>query len=288
MSSNFIKGGFVQNSGEAVKIDNNELMRKRLEALRALNIVDIPDAPPPDGFVEGLDPVTVSRLVEDADSLGEDEADAPKIIHSSADARLEEANAEAERIVKEAMEQADAIREEAKKEGFDLGHTEGYDAGYEEGKLDADKYLNEELQKQQSYLENTENELAAEYKEMEKEMEPMLIDKLCEIYEHIIGISLEDSKNTVVYLLNRALSSMDGSEKYIIHVSSEDAEFVKSNIEILCKASGAGPERIEIVPDNSLSKNGCLIETDGGIFDIGLDTQLDLLSKQLKIISING
>ena len=42
---------------------------------------------------------------------------------------------------------------------------------------------------------------------------------------------------------------------------------------------------IDIVEDNTLSQNECLIETENGIFDCGLGTQLSELKQQLVLLS---
>lgn len=42
---------------------------------------------------------------------------------------------------------------------------------------------------------------------------------------------------------------------------------------------------VEIIEDFTLSKNECMIETEGGIFDCGLGTELRELSAKLKLLS---
>ena len=42
---------------------------------------------------------------------------------------------------------------------------------------------------------------------------------------------------------------------------------------------------MEVIEDISLRKNECLIETEGGIFDCGLGTQLAELSRKLRLLS---
>ena len=46
-----------------------------------------------------------------------------------------------------------------------------------------------------------------------------------------------------------------------------------------------GNATMEIIEDVSLHKNECLIETEGGIFDCGLGTQLSELTRKLKLLS---
>ena len=306
MSSNLLKGGyFTGYNSETVTIDNNEIIKKKLEEIRRNNITSSAnnDENPniSEGFTEGITPMQVSLLTDDeqpGDSLEENDNsgikfhDKPRIIgdvtsmisadtiNATIDKALREASEEAARIIEEAKNEADNLRKEA----YDIGQEEGYKHGISR----ADSEIESKINKLEAEYNAKEDALKAQYDELLNEIEPKLISKLTDIYEHVIGVNLSDSTSTVMYLLNRALGEMDGNRSYIIHVSSEDVERLKTKIDVLSKASGVSIESIEIMEDHSLEKNGCMIETDRGIFDIGLDTQLNLLSKQLRILSFNG
>ena len=45
---------------------------------------------------------------------------------------------------------------------------------------------------------------------------------------------------------------------------------------------------LEIVEDRTLNKNECLIETEDGIFDCSLSTQLTELKRKLQLLSYTG
>ena len=45
---------------------------------------------------------------------------------------------------------------------------------------------------------------------------------------------------------------------------------------------------VEIVEDMTLGKGECMIETESGIFDCGLGTQLSELRQKLKLLSYEG
>ncbi len=50
--------------------------------------------------------------------------------------------------------------------------------------------------------------------------------------------------------------------------------------------TGLAPDtRLEFLEDGTLSKGQCRLETDGGIFDCSLDTQLASLKKELQILA---
>ena len=57
---------------------------------------------------------------------------------------------------------------------------------------------------------------------------------------------------------------------------------------ILSAGAVAPNATVEIVKDITLGKGECLIETEGGIFDCGLGTQLSELRQKLKLLSYEG
>ena len=277
LSKNLVKSGnVIVSSDNKVTIDNNEIIKKRLEFLKEQKIINVlPNEEEEktdcseDGFVPGIDPLKVDALLaDDSEIAGKNMM------------LLEQADEKAENIVKEAECRAEEIRKTA--------HDEGYDAGYSEGMKAAEDYLNNERRKNDEVLSQKEFELNAEYDKALNELEPLLIDKLTEIYEHVLGVSLSDSTAIVLFLLKKSLSSMDSGKNYTVHVSKDDYDYVKDNKASILKVCGILPDNLAIIEDHSLKKNDCMIETDGGIFDVGLDTQLSLLKKQLKILSMES
>ena len=53
----------------------------------------------------------------------------------------------------------------------------------------------------------------------------------------------------------------------------------------LLTSAVAGNSTVDIVEDLTLAKNECIIETDGGIFDCGLGTQLAELKQKLMLLA---
>lgn len=281
MSRSIVKGGYVVVSpSNYVTIDSNELIKQKLEEIKNKQLEVVEDESEPegaDGFVEGLDSLQVARLVGDMD---EEEATSNVIHPVDLGKAIEEAEAEAARIISEAENEAISIRDNAKNDGYSAGYNDGMSAGGQE--------IDELRMKLQQEYEAKNRELEDRYRKLGEELEPALVDKLSDIYEHIIGIELADSKTTVMYLLKKALGTMDSNKNYIIHVSEMDYEDVKTHLMDISKNSGIVIDNIEIIEDHSLEKNGCMIESDGGIFEVGLDTQMTLLSKQLRILSMQS
>ncbi len=280
MSRNFIKGGYVVvSSKEKVTIDHNEKIAKHLEELAACQRREEADAENDgegfsEGFVEGIAPSKVELLTQDVSLLPSK--------------TLEETNEECEAILREAKEEADRILAEAKAElerKEALAAENGYQRGYEEGFKAAEGDCQNKYDGLLQELNKKSRELDSEYQRKVEELEPAMVDTLTDIYEHVLGISLAEEKKTILFLLNRALQNMESGRNYMIHVSMEDYEEVVANKETIASGSGISEEAIDIIEDNTMKKNDCLIESDCGIFDCGLGVQFALLKKQLKILS---
>ena len=123
MSNLFKYGNAVIKNDDKLVIDSNKLIEKILSDKNATaNYASRAAKPDPDGFVCGLDAATVEQLVDDEPYSTEEES-------ARAMQLLDDAREKASGIVKEADEQAEAIRKDA--------YDNGYAKGMEEAQNDA-------------------------------------------------------------------------------------------------------------------------------------------------------
>jgi len=295
-----IKRAFIKvEDTEKLLIDSNRLVSDKMEELAKASFVplngDYAEGEGSDEFTEGLVADRVEMLVGDQDPEGADgEGPAPSNVirnneeneaaaraameeamaQAQADAEnlMAEANEQAQAIIAEANEQAGSIREEARNQGFTAGHDEGYQAGLQEAKALKNEY--------QSMITGLEEE----YRKKMEELEPMFVDTLTDIYEHIFRVSFSESKEVIFHLIQNAVRKVEGGDTLLIHVSKDDYGYVSmQKKELLSGITGA--EEAEIVEDMTLKSNECFIETGGGIFDCSLETQLTGLKRELMLLS---
>lgn len=282
------KAGWVRVADEdKCVIDSNALVAERIEEwenLRRANASALPSFDEEDG--EGDEEFTSGIGGEELDALFDDGEGAfgvikaadiagPNLeeIEAQAQAILEEARAEAERILADARSQGESLRADAVEEG----NRHGFEEGYERGMAEADG-LKQELAERKRALE-------AEYDELLENLEPRFIETITDIYSHIFGVDLMDNRDILVHLIDSTLRKVESSRTFIVHVSADDYPHVNMQKQTLMEGAVAGRGLIEIIEDIALSKGDCLIETDGGIFDCGVGTQLEELTKKLQVLS---
>lgn len=286
--SGVLKSGWIRlNQTNTRVIDTNALVENKLKEIsNKLAAETNKDEGFTDGFMQGIDAVQVAELV------GEVEDTAP-IISEPAGPTSEELLAKAAEEINSMKEQAVREIEQARKKALEEGRKEGYEKGFEQGKQEGFKAGHEdglnsvEAQKEEMLAQISEKEMLfeEEFQKKVNELEPMFIDTITGIYEHIFNVSLKNSRDLVVHLIGNTMRNIEGNSGYLVHVSKDDYPFVSMQKKELVKGTSIALEAVDIIEDATLQKCECTIETGNGVFDCSLGTQLEALNEELRLLS---
>lgn len=281
LSSNLYKAGFIHLGESARVIDMNEILEQRLkeEAQRRSRQPERELAAAQDGFTEGLDAEKVDVLLEpDAEAASMQNAsiqEQEQLNREIEAARNELASLQAQ--IEQEKEQAQLEIEQMKAKTFEEANEQGYQEGYRKG-MDSVQ----ELQKQYE-AERLQQE--QEYQKKLEEMEPMMVDTLCDVYSHIFKVEAKEHKELVLKLLQDTLLKVDSTGSIMIHVAKEDYAYVQEQKAALLEEAGMQSGSVEIVSDATLARAQCMIETEGGVYDCSLDTELAELKRRLMLLA---
>ena len=281
MSSNLYKAGFVHLGEDARVIDMNAILEKRLkeEAERRSRQPEHELVAAQDGFTEGLNAEKVDVLLEpDAEAASLQNAsiqEQEQLKQEIEEARNELASLQAQ--IEQEKEQAQLEIDQMKAKAFEEANEQGYQEGYRKG-LDSVQ----ELQKQ---CEDERLQQEQEYQKKLEEMEPLMVDTLCDVYSHIFKVEAKEHKELVLKLLQDTLLKVDGTGSVIVHVAKEDYAYVQEQKGALLEEAGMQSGSVEIVSDAALARAQCMIETEGGVYDCSLDTELAELKRRLMLLA---
>lgn len=299
MSSNVVKGYSIVGMGTQGEdkriIDTNTLAAKKLEVLASVlsqGNGSETTAPRQSGFIAGLAAEDVTDMLtadaQDAEELsdGQEMAEAeeePEPVLTAEDilreanykagAIVEDAKAQAQEILANATAEADRMRREAK--------DVGYDEGFQSGNAKAEALLDVK----QRELEERGTTLEREYAELFENVEMQLVDTITGIYEHIFKTELSSYRDILIHLIGSTMRAIEGGRDFVIHVSKEDYPYVSMQKKFILEGCATANISVEIIEDSTLNKNDCMIETESGIFDCGLSTQLHELRQRLQLLS---
>ncbi len=282
MSSNLVKKIYTVVSQEenARVIDNNTRYQQRIEelAVRMQNSES-------EGFVAGLAADYVEVLPEDAGEFEESEVAQPQQTRSSvevetllADAKteaqaiLEEARAEAEQMLAAARIRGENEKTQILAQAREQGFQEGLQRAQEQADMAERKY-----REQAAALE-------AEFQQQIDVLEPMFVDTITDVYEHIFHVELDSYREILTHLITNTIRKLEGGREFLVHVSKDDYAYVSMQKKQILSLLAANCN-VDVVEDMTLDKNQCMIETENGIYDCGLGTQLAELKRKLMLLA---
>jgi len=163
------------------------------------------------------------------------------------------AQEKARQIIEEALREQDSIRERARQEGNAQGLAEW------------NRVLTAAHQRADELTNNWEE---------------TMLRLSVRVAEKIIGEQLRVHPETIVEIIREVMKNIRPGKRLTIQVNQADAQQARARIDRIKDGLSTSSE-IEIVASGSVSPGGCLIESELGIIDARLETQLKCLEEAL-------
>ncbi len=166
---------------------------------------------------------------------------------------LSGAEEQAESIVSDAQAEADAIRAKAKDEGYEAGLGE---------------------------LHALTAEFRAQRKKLLEDSRDDVLKLAVKIAGKILGREVAQSEDALTDIVIRAMRGIGTEKRIEVRVNPDDLKAIRKNRKKLLDEVGPNKE-IELREDHTVSPGGCIVESDLGIIDARLETQLRVLERAL-------
>ena len=186
---------------------------------------------------------------------------------------LSEARADADAIIAKAKEEADGIFEHTADEASKKGYSDGLLKGQEEyqAKLFA-------LDTRQASLEDN-------YKQKEASLEKEVLDAVLEVVSKAFDIEYSDDGDLLLTQVDNCLNHVENSKDILIRVNDRNYSLLQTKKDEITGRLGEGVS-VEFAKDPLLSDGQGMIETDGGVYDVSIDTEFKNLIKRIRLLSI--
>lgn len=191
---------------------------------------------------------TMLRLTKDTIAL----PPGRKVIKADAYALMLEASA----VLEDARMRAASILAEAEA-AYEQERERGYQDGLMEGRMEMTERMIDSIATSVDSLER-----------MEITVVDVVMRSLRKILEDM------DDKERVVQVVHKALGYVRSQKKVVLKVAPEEHDYVRDAMTDLLRAY-PGIGFLDVVPDARLSKGACMLESDMGVVDASLETQLE-------------
>jgi type III secretion protein L len=118
---------------------------------------------------------------------------------------------------------------------------------------------------------------------LDAKYEGELVRLSVKVAEKIIGEELRTRPETIVSIVRECLFGIRNAQNLTVRVNPEEREEVLRQIDSLQREVGLS--NIQVIADASVSRGGCIVESERGIVDARLETQLRRLEDILVRIA---
>ena len=170
----------------------------------------------------------------------------------------------ADEIIAAAEADAARIREEAKT-AFEAEKKRGYEDGLQEGKMEIAMMKLDQVDQSVAFMEGVEQKMA---------------DIVMKALKSIV-VEIGD-KEMVVQIVRKTMNAVIRTQRNVVlKVAPEMAETVRARVSELRMAYPT-VETFDVVEDPRLKGAACVLETEAGVADASVETQLAAIEKSLK------
>lgn len=200
-------------------------------------------------------------------------------VYVQADEILAEARRQADSIIEKAENQAEMLKQQIFEQFRSQGYEQGYRDGYADGMKAGQEQYDDMLAQAKQMLVEAQQEKIKAMQEAESEMVDLAIEIAAQVLEH----ELSTNRETVVYLVQKALKKCYQNNGITVRVRDEDYGTLIEHLKEFTSAKGE-KANITVLKDNSIALGTCLVETPTGVIDASIDTQIDKIKAELKAL----
>ena len=167
-------------------------------------------------------------------------------------------------IIASAEAEAARIREEAKA-AFEAEKRRGYEKGISDGKMEIAMQKLDQVDSSVAFMESVENKMAE------------IVMKALKTCVTEIG-----DRDMVVHIVRKTMAAVIRTQRTVtLKVAPEQVETVRAHVSELTAAFPT-IETFDVVEDSRLKGAACVLETEAGVADASVETQLAAIEKSLK------
>jgi len=168
----------------------------------------------------------------------------------------------------------------AERAAFSKERDAAYRKGLEEGMARGREEGSQQIQPAVELLQDWGRVIQSEKQELARRYESDVLELGFSIAEKIIGIEIATRNDAILGIVRQALRKIVNADEVVLRAHPEDLKILEEAREKLVSEMGVNAP-LELRADNSVARGGCVIETESGMLDAQLQSQMNRLRTQI-------
>jgi flagellar assembly protein FliH len=187
---------------------------------------------------------------------------------------------EALEVIRKTEEEMAALKEETCRH-CTLLEQQAYDKGFETGEAAGVKAGEKKIQALAAQMTGLMNMLAGLRSDLVAQYEKELMDLVFDICRKIIFCEISADSRVIRETVLQILQEAPGEKQITLRLHPKDLDAIET-LKTRAGVSATDLNRVALLPDTSVSRGGCLLETPHGDMDAAIETRLKNVYAALK------
>lgn len=167
------------------------------------------------------------------------------------------------------LDEIEAIRQQARDEGYEEGRKEGFEFGHREALEGARKEIGGKI----AYLDQLMEGLDAPFKELDDQVEQELLTLVVSMVRQLVRREVRTDPNQIIGVMREAMALLPVNSRDIrVQLHPDDADIVRE-----LYAVAETEQAWQITEDPVVQRGGCRVVTDTSQVDATLESRLQTL-----------
>ncbi|NLS45400.1 MAG: hypothetical protein GX969_06650 [Firmicutes bacterium] len=190
---------------------------------------------------------------------------------------LEQSLLEKQNKLEKDMLQAEAILAEAKEKSREI-YEKAYTEGFEEGRVTGENKALEEASALLRYLKELGQAIASSQEKIIASTEESIGKLALAAAAKIVKREIEMDESIIQTIVRESLKAIKGSNSIKVKINAKDVDRIRDYKDVLIRTVDNITD-FEIIEDPRVKQGGCIVETDLGIVDARIESQLEELGR---------
>ena len=216
------------------------------------------------------------RIIKEAEQAAFDEVkrknDQAQTIRQSAESEAEQILENAKKQVEEQVRETESHTAEVRDQAYHEGLQRGRDEGYAQGEAEVGRLIER--------LHVVLNKAIERRNEILEESEAQVVQLVLSIAKKVVKVLSENQRQVVMHNVVQALQKLKHKGDVTIRVNTADLDMMSEHSkEFTRKMENVG--YVTVLEDSSIDPGGCIIETDFGEIDARISSQLREIEERI-------
>ncbi|CDZ77059.1 Yop proteins translocation protein L [Legionella massiliensis] len=166
-----------------------------------------------------------------------------------------------------------ALKEQAREEGYKTGFSQGIREGFKQGEEQAQQQNAQTLQQLTTLLQSLASSLYESRLALKEEIADIVL-AICQQF----FIQQQQSKEAIAQQITAALKHVNDKQNLTLALNPQDLALLQQGE---LKIDFSQCKELRVISDERLNLGGCQIRSEHGLFDAGIEGQIDRLKQVL-------